>query len=62
MRACNFGRKAAKTNIPPMNIPTRREATPVSSVTEIELEYVVFGTIAKHPESKLPKPSAPTAP
>ena len=46
----------------PIHIPTRREATPVSSVTEMLLEYVVFGTVPAMPESRLPSPSAATAP
>ena len=45
-----------------MSTPTRREATSVSSTTATQLELVVLGTVAKSPESRLPMPSAATAP
>ena len=62
IKARAFGRKASATSTPPAAIPTRRAATPVSSVMGTLTPMVWVGTIAATPESSLPMPSAATAP
>ena len=47
---------------PPAAIPTRRAATPVSSMVGALTAMVCVGTIAVRPDSSLPMPSAVTAP
>ena len=60
--ASTLGRNAMAMNDAPMATPTRRAATPVSSTSEMLLEYVVLGTVPSRPDSRLPVPSAATAP
>ena len=61
-RAANFGKNASTRKMTPMMIPTRRAAMPVTSASEILVEYVVFGSVPISPESRLPTPSAFKAP
>ena len=62
MTETSLGLKARATKIAPAAIPTERAPTPVSSVTEMLVEYVVFGTVPTQPDRRLPTPSAVTAP
>ena len=57
-----FGRNATTTKMSPIATPTERAATPVSSTTEMPEAYVVLGSVPARPDSRLPRPSADSAP
>ena len=57
-----LGKHARMRKTMPAAIPTVRVPTPVSSVIDTLVEYVVFGIVPAHPDSRLPTPSAATAP
>ena len=60
--AVSLGMNASSARTMPMYTPTFREATPVISARGMLEEYVVLGTVPATPESRLPTPSAATAP
>ena len=60
--AVALGKNARTAKMIPMTTPTRREAMPVTSVSETLDEYVVFGNVPSRPERRLPRPSELSAP
>ena len=50
--ARNFGMNAITTKMSPIQTPTERAATPVSSTIEMPVAYVVFGSVPASPDNR----------
>ena len=61
-KAVNFGRNATDRKMTPITTPTRRAPMPMTSAREMLVEYVVLGSVPVMPDSRLPTPSALSAP
>ena len=60
--ATSFGRKAGTTETMPTQMPTARAVTRVRSATATLCTQVVLGSVPIRPDSRLPTPSAASAP